>query len=118
MITWQVVYSEQAELDLRCIYEYIAFSLLAPKAAGKQTRRIMNGVEKLKQMPFRYQLYKKEQWQSKGLRVLPIDNYLVFYMPVESQKTAAVIRIMYGGRNIGEQLHRAEVDNFDEKAVD
>jgi len=49
-------------------------------------------------------------WQSKGLRVLPIDNYLVFYMPVESQKTAAVIRIMYGGRNIEEQLNRAEVD--------
>jgi len=30
MIKWQVVYSEQAELDLRSIYEYIAFSLLAP----------------------------------------------------------------------------------------
>jgi len=27
-------------------------------------------------------------------------------MPVESQKTAAVIRIMYGGRNIEEQLNR------------
>jgi toxin ParE1/3/4 len=34
-------------------------------------------------MPFRYQLYEKEPWHSKGLRVLPIDNYLVFYMPVE-----------------------------------
>ena len=27
---WQVVYSDQAELDLRSIYEYLAFSLLAP----------------------------------------------------------------------------------------
>jgi len=106
MSTWQVVYSEQAEQDLRCIYEYVAFSLLAPKAAGKLTRRIMDEVAKLNQMPFRYQLYEKEPWHSKGLRVLPIDNYLVFYMPVESQKTAAVIRIMYGGRNIEEQLNR------------
>jgi len=118
MSTWQVVYSEQAEMDLRCIYEYIAFSLLAPKAAGKQTRLIMDEVAKLNQMPFRYQLYEKEPWQSKGLRVRPIDNYLVFYMPVESQKTAAVIRIMYGGRNIEEQLIRAEVANYNEKALD
>jgi len=106
MSTWQVVYSEQAEQDLRCIIEYITFSLLAPKAAGKQTRRIMDEVAKLNQMPFRYQLYEKEPWHSKGFCVLPIDYYLVFYLPVESQKTAAVIRIMYGGRNAEEQLNR------------
>jgi len=111
MNTWQVVYTKQAELDLRYIYEYIAFSLLAPTIAGKQTRRIMDGVTKLNQLPFRYQLYDKEPWRSKGLRVLPIDNYLVFYLPVESQKTAAVIRIMYGGRNIEEQLNQTEVNN-------
>jgi toxin ParE1/3/4 len=105
-------------MDLSCIYECIAFSLLAPKAAGKQTRRIMDEVAKLNQMPFRYKLFEKEPWQSKGIRVLPIDNYLVFYMPVESQKTAAVIRIMYGGRNIEEQLNRTEVDNYNEEAVD
>jgi len=118
MNTWQVVYSEQAELDLRCIYEYIAFTLLVPKVAGKQTRRIMDGVAKLNQLPLRYQLYKKEPWRSKGLRVLPIDNYLVFYLPVESQKTAAVIRIMCGGRNIEEQLNRTEVDVDNEKVLD
>ena len=33
---------------------------------------------------------------------MPIDNYLVFYLPVESRKTVAVIRIMYSGRNIDE----------------
>jgi toxin ParE1/3/4 len=57
-------------------------------------------------------------WQSKGLCVLSIDNYLVFYLPVKSQKTAAVIRIMYGARNIEEQLNRAEGDNYNKKAVD
>jgi len=67
---------------------------------------------------FPYQLYEKEPWQSKGLRVLPIDKYLVLYLPVESQKTAAVIRIMYGGRNIEEQLNQTEANNYNEKAVD
>lgn len=118
MSTWQVVYTEQAELDLRCIYEYIAFSLLAPEVAVKQTRRIMDGVAKLNHLPLRHQLYERKPWRSKGLRVLQIDSYLVFYIPVESQKTAAVIRIMYGGRNIEEQLNQTEVDINNEKALD
>lgn len=104
MSKWQVVYSEQAEIDLRNIYEYLAFSLLVPEVAKKQTRHIMDRVAKLNQMPLRCHLYEKEPWQSKGLRVLRIDNYLVFSMPVGSQKTVAVIRIMYGSRNIEEQL--------------
>ena len=116
MSIWQVVYAEQAEQDLRCIYEYIAISLLAPKAAGKQRRCIMDEFAKLNQLSFPYQPYETEPWQSKGLRVLPIDKYLVLYLPVESQKTAAVIRIMYGGRNIEEQLNRTEADNYNEKA--
>ena len=75
----------------------------------------MDEVAKLNQMSFPYQLYEKEPWQSKDLRVLPIDKYLVLYLPVESQKNAAVIRIMCGGRNIEEQLNRTEADNYNEK---
>lgn len=110
MSAWQVVYSQQAELDLRSIHEYLAFLLHTPEVAKKQTRRIMDGVAKLNQLPLRFHLYEKEPWQSKGLRVLTVDNYLVFYIPVESRETVAVIRIMYGGRNIEEQLSRTDVD--------
>jgi toxin ParE1/3/4 len=70
--------------NLRGIYEYIAFSLLEPATAKKQTRRIMDAAAKLKQMPLRHQLYQKEPWRSKGLRVLHIDNYLAFYLPIEA----------------------------------
>ena len=108
MNTWKVVYTEQAEYDLRGIYEYIAFSLLEPEIAKNQTRRIMNAVAKLSQMPLRCHLYEKEPWHSKGLRVLQVDNYLTFYLPLEAQKTVAVIRVMYGGRNIEEQLCRTD----------
>lgn len=104
MSTWKVVYTEQAERDLRDIYEYIAFSLLEPETARKQVQRIMDEVAKLYEMPFRFRLYEKEPWRSKGLHILPVDNYLVFYFPVESTKTVAIIRIMYGGRDIDAQL--------------
>lgn len=108
MSDWKVVYTEQAERDLRNIFEYVANNLLVPEVARSQLRRILDAVAKLKDMPFRYHLYEKEPWHSKGLRVLPIDNYLAFYLPVEAKMIVAVIRIMYGGRDIEEQLRQPE----------
>ncbi|MDD3653109.1 MAG: type II toxin-antitoxin system RelE/ParE family toxin [Desulfotomaculaceae bacterium] len=53
----------------------------------------MDAVAKLNEMPLRFCLYEKEPWHSKGFRVLPIDKYLAFYLPVEAKRTVAVIRI-------------------------
>jgi toxin ParE1/3/4 len=39
----------------------------------------MDAIAKLNEMPLLYHLYEKEPWDSKGLRLLPIDNYLAFY---------------------------------------
>lgn len=104
MSQWKVVYTKRAESDLADIFEYIAFMLLEPQVAKKQVRRIMGAAAKLNEMPLRYRRYDKEPWQSKGLRVLPVNNYLIFYLPVESKKIAVIIRIMYGRREIEEQL--------------
>lgn len=110
MNSWKVVYTEQAESDLQGIFEYIAFSLLEAETAKKQVRRILVAVTKLDRMPLRHPLYEKDPRHDKGLRVLPVTNYLAFYLMVESQKTVAVIRIMYAGCDIGDQLRQAEVD--------
>lgn len=110
MKVWKVIYTEQAERDLRGIYEYIAFSLLESNIAKNQTRRIMDATAKLTEMPLRFPLYEKEPWHSKGLRVIPVDKYLAFYLPVEDRGTVAVIRIMYGSRNIEEQLHQSDTE--------
>lgn len=101
---WNIFYTEQAENDLRGIYEYIAYSLFVPKAAKKQTKAIIDEVNALETMPFRYPVYNREPWKSKGLRYFPVNNYLVFYLPVEEKNTVVIVRIMYGGRNIEEQL--------------
>ncbi len=106
MSQWKVVYTEQAERDLHSIFEYIAISLLEPEIVKNQSRRIMDAVAKLNKMPLRYPLHEKEPWHSKGLRFLPVDNYLVFYLPMETKTTVAVIRIMYGRRDIEEQLRQ------------
>lgn len=103
-MSWNIVYTEQAECDLRDIFEYIAFNLLVLDTAKKQTRRIMDAILSLEEMPMRHSLYDKDPWYTKGLRLLPIDNYLVFYLPIESEKAVVIIRIMYEGRDINHLL--------------
>ncbi len=97
---WNVVYSARARSDLRNIYEYIAYGLLAPETAAGQTRRIMKEIRVLDGMPMRHPVYKEEPWSRQGVRYFPVDNYLVFYLPDESQNMVNIIRIMYGGRDI------------------
>ncbi len=101
---FNVVYSAEARQDLRDIYEYIAYELLEPETAADQTSRIMEKAHSLEQMPMRHRLYEEEPWHSQGLRVLPVDNYLIFYLPDEADATVSVIRIMYGGRDMSKQM--------------
>lgn len=103
-MSWNVVYSARARQDLRDIYEYIAYELLVPETASGQAGRIMKQIRSLEEMPMRHRLYEDEPWNSQGLRFSPVDNYLVFYLPSEADKTVTVIRIMYGGRDISRQL--------------
>ena len=49
---------------------------------------------------------KKNLWCSKGLRVMPVDKFLIFYIPSESDKKVYIVRVIYGGRNIEEELNK------------
>ena len=81
---WKIEYTHAADSDLQNIYDYIANVLLEPHIAQKQTDRIMHTAESLDFMPFRHRLCDYEPWRSRGWRFVPIDNYLVFYLPDES----------------------------------
>lgn len=101
---FNVVYSSEARQDLRDIYEYIAYELLEPDTAAGQTNRIMKAARSLEQMPMRHRLYEEEPWHSQGLRFFPVDNYLIFFLPDETNNIVNIIRIMYGGRDVKRQL--------------
>ena len=78
---YKIFYTESAKQDLRNIHKYISEKLLEPKIAADLTNRIMKGIRSLEEMPMRYRLYESEPWHSRGLRVYPIENYVVFYLP-------------------------------------
>lgn len=106
---YEVVTTDQADSDLRGIYEYIAFELLSPEHAAGQLDRLEENIVGLEKFPEKFRLYEEEPWHSRGLRVMPVDNYLVFYIPDQDAGIVTVIRIMYAGRDANSQLNEHTV---------
>lgn len=102
---YEVEVSQQADSDLREIFEYIAFELQSPKNASGQLDRLEKQILSLNTMPERYRRYEKEPWKSRGLRVFPVDNYVVLYIPDCDKKVVTILRVMYTRRDIDHQLN-------------
>ena len=102
---YEVEVSEQADSDLRGIFEYIAFELRSPENASGQLDRLEEQILSLDTMPERYRKYEKEPWISRGLHVLPVDNYVVLYISDSNKKVVTILRVMYAGRDIDNQLN-------------
>lgn len=103
---YEVIISDKAAVDLRNIYEYIAFTLESAENAKNQLNRIEKCIYALEQFPERFRLYYQEPWLSRNTRVVAVDNYLVFYIPNPNKKTVTIIRILYGSRDIDKELNK------------
>ena len=68
----------------------------------------MKEIRSLNEMPQGHRLYESEPWHSRGLRILPVNNYLIFYIANEETTIVTVIRIIYGGRDISKQLSETQ----------
>lgn len=103
---WEVRYTARAKQDLRDILDYISHDLQEPETAVRLVRKITAEISALAQMPMRHRLYEEEPWRSRGLRWFPVKNYLVFYWVEEETTTVYAARILYGRRDIPEQLKK------------
>ena len=103
---FQVNITRQAEEDLRNVFAYIAYELQSVQNAVGQLERLEKEILSLSYMPMRYRTYEKEPWHSRGLRVMSVDNYLVFYVPYPDTLNVEIIRVMYGGRDVDTQLNK------------
>ena len=106
---YEVIITDQANADLRGIYEYIAFELLSPDNAAGQLNRLEEHIIGLEKFPEKFRPYERGSWNGRGLRVMPVDNYLVFYIPNKDTGVVTVIRVMYAGRDVDNQLNNYTV---------
>ncbi|MEE0884463.1 MAG: type II toxin-antitoxin system RelE/ParE family toxin [Faecalimonas sp.] len=107
-MTYQVKISQQVKTDLRDIYEYIAFTLLSPENASKLLSTLEKKILSLENFPKRFKLYHDKLWHDQELRVMPVNNFLIFYICDNQNQIVTILRIMYCGRDIPKELHNSK----------
>ncbi len=103
-MSFSIAISEQAVGDILSIYNYIAKTLNAPTAAARQIDRLEDAISRLADIPEGFARYEEEPWHGRGLRRMPVDKYCVFYIANLKDEEVSVSRILYGGRNIQDEL--------------
>ena len=99
MLKYNLAIAEAAEADLDEIADYISYELKEPTTALKQLARIQEAMGTLEELPERHSLVKDKYLAAKGIRKLPIDNYLLFYTVNKSANTVNIVRILHGRRD-------------------
>ena len=109
-MNYSIVLTETAQTDLSAIFRYIAVELQSVQNANAQLSRLEKAIASLNQMPERYRVYDRKSWRERNMRIMQVDNYLVFYVPTHDDHTVTVMRIMYGGRDVDRQLEMLEIE--------
>jgi len=105
---WNIIHTEDADRNLEETRGYIRDVLQEPETAEKQVARILKAISSLDHFPLRHRVYEHEPWYSRGIRVFPVDNYLIFYWPDEARSVVEILHIIYGGRDLATQFEPEE----------
>ena len=106
MDKYRIEYAVEALEDIRDIYEYIAFALGEADTALAQINRIREAAGGLDTFPLRNKILETEPFKSMGTRQVIVDNFIIFYLTNQENKTVNIARILYGKRNIPEVLNQ------------
>lgn len=96
---YEVKLTAQAIGQIEETVQYISKTLLAPETARKWSDALQNEIENLDSMPWRYPLADEEPWRTKGIRKMPVKNFLVYYLIDEEKKTVWITAVIYGRRD-------------------
>lgn len=91
-------YLSLAQKDLRDIIDYIAEILKAPKAAMDLIDLLDSSISRLQQFPYSCRIYQPVKQFEFEYRMLPVKNYLVFY--VVNGDEVEIHRIIYAKMDI------------------
>lgn len=97
MAEYEVSISKAAGMDVEKIAEYYAFSLQNPEEALKLIGSIKKAVMSL-EMPERHQVVADGYLAAKGIRMFPIQKYLIFYTVNKTECTVNIVRVLYEKR--------------------
>ena len=96
---YSIFVTGKAKQDLIEAADYIEYTLLNPKAADDLIDRFEKEINNLAFMPEKHQLANDPVLAAWGIRMIALNNYIVFYTVDKESKSISVIRFLYGKRN-------------------
>ena len=96
---YEVKLTAQAIGQIEGTVQYISKTLLEPGTARKWADALQSAIKKLDAAPSRYPLAEEEPWHAEGIRKMPVQNFLVYYLVDEERRAVWVTAVIYGRRD-------------------
>lgn len=94
---YQLIYTEEAADDLQAIFNYIATD--SKERAITYLGKFENRILQLQDFPELGHECGYSELNYLGIRVLPYENYLIFYTVSTKAETVNIIRVLHGSVN-------------------
>jgi plasmid stabilization system protein ParE len=91
---FDVLLTEPAEIDIREYAAQIAFD--SPRRAQDWVAAVLELIESLAEMPFRFPLAKEQSLASRGYRSVAIHSHRVLFRINETRSTVLIVRVLPG----------------------
>ena len=111
---YEVKLTPQALGQIDETVQYISKILLEPEIARKWADTLQSEINKLDSMPSRYPFAEEVPWHTKGIRKMPIKNFLVYYLVDEEKNSVWVTAVIYGRREQISALRDIPLNNTDQ----
>ena len=111
-MTYSVHITNKGEQDIIEVADYIEFTLLNPAAADSLLDTIEEEIVKLSFMPEKHKIIDDPVLKEWKIRMIPVKNYLAFYVMDENSHTVHIVRFLCGRRN-WQKILRCEPVSFE-----
>jgi toxin ParE1/3/4 len=93
---YTIKYNEESLQELQEIFDYIAID--SRKRAIDYMEKMSKCIEQLSVFPNIGSKGKYHEFQEYGIRMLPFENYLIFYIIKEQKQEIGIIHVLHGSR--------------------
>lgn len=109
MKKYKVELTRLAQEQILEIAKYITEELMSPDAANRLLDKLESEISKLDSMPERIVLVEEEPWHSRGVRKFIIENYIAYFIILDSENVVRVIAVVMSRRDQKKQLKKTGV---------
>ena len=93
-MTYKIIITQTAEIDLNGAADYIEFTLLNPQAANDLLDKVEEAIGSLSDNPQIHKLVDDPVLKAWGIRYVLVDNYMAFFKIDEDRKTVYFVRFL------------------------